>query len=160
MTFGGIGFMDSQDQLWIIRSAPNGAAKFVKARVVEGFLLALIFSVVPPVLASIIFGLGFIEMLGLFVITYLAVCGSMLVGTGVTANNPSYDDTKSKAFAINRMITIVLIMATFFVSLFALIFSGSHVDTFYLLPLIFGVAISLEGLVVVYIGARRLGRQL
>jgi hypothetical protein len=158
-SFGGIGFMDSQDQLWIIRSAPNGAAKYIKARVAEGFLLSLPFAVIPAVLATIVFGLGIVEMLGLFVITFLSVCGAMLLGTGITANNPSYDDTKSKAFGVNRMVTSMVIMFTYMGTLFGVIFSKFAVDLS-LIPLIVVIPILLEGLIAVYIGARRLGRQL
>jgi len=159
MTFGGIGFMDSQDQLWIIKSAPNGAAKFVKARVVEGFLLALVFSLIPPIVLTVAMGFGVVEMLGLFGITYLSVCGGMLIGTGITANNPSYDDTKSKAFTANRMMTVAIYMITFMGWMIAMLALRLFEKTGFMVVFLTVPAL-LEGLIAVYIGGKRLGRQL
>jgi hypothetical protein len=159
MTFSGIGFLDSQDQLWILRSAPNGAMKFVKARVVEGFLLSLIFSAIPPVIVSLDYGFGIVEMLGLFVIAYLSVCGGMLIGTGITASNPNYDDTKSSAFGVNRLVTLGIFMATY-VALIVTLIAFRLFASFTFMLAFLTVPILIEGLVIVYIGVRKLSRKL
>ena len=49
ITFGGIGFLESKDQLWIIKSAPNGVKKFGKARVTESLLLAIPIAIIPTI---------------------------------------------------------------------------------------------------------------
>ncbi|MHA1962882.1 MAG: hypothetical protein ACW99U_22055, partial [Candidatus Thorarchaeota archaeon] len=41
ITFGGIGFLESKNQLWIIMSAPRGAWKFAKARITQSLLIAV-----------------------------------------------------------------------------------------------------------------------
>ena len=47
MTFGGVGFLESKDQLWIIKSAPNGVRKFAKARIIGSFILILPMAIIP-----------------------------------------------------------------------------------------------------------------
>ncbi|MFX0202468.1 MAG: hypothetical protein ACFFCW_40700, partial [Candidatus Hodarchaeota archaeon] len=122
MVFGGIGFLESQDQLWIIKSAPKGVAKFVKARLTEAFLFAIPLAILPSVVVSIIAGLGVGELLLVLGNTYVMICGGVLVATGITANNPSYEDTKSSAFTTNKMLSMLIISFTPQGILFAAIF--------------------------------------
>lgn len=160
MVFGGIGFLESQDQLWIIKSAPKGVAKFVKARLTEAFLFAIPLAILPSVVVSLIAGLGIGELLLVLGNTYVMICGGVLVATGITANNPSYEDTKSSAFTTNKMVSMLIISFTPQGILFAAIFFRAfwiimNIAYFILansLPIIF------LGLALCFIGTRRLAR--
>ncbi|MFX1261473.1 MAG: hypothetical protein ACFFAZ_05265, partial [Promethearchaeota archaeon] len=118
ITFGGIGFLDSKDQLWILKGAPNGASKFVRARVVSHFLFAIPIALISTISVTVILGLGIVVFLAMAVYVYTVLCGSILIATGITANNPAYEDIKSSAFMINTGLTIIIIM---FSSMFTLI---------------------------------------
>jgi len=52
--FAGTGFLESKDQLWIIRSAPKGASRFMRARVATGFLMAIPLSLAPALAMEVI----------------------------------------------------------------------------------------------------------
>jgi len=156
VTFGGIGFLDSKDQLWILKGAPRGASKFVKARVVSHFLFAIPIALISTISVTVILGLGVVVFLAMLVYVYTVLCGSILIATGITANNPAYEDVKSSAFMVNTGLTIIIIMLS---SMFTLIWGilimliegniplGLLVNT---LPLL------AVGSIVVYIGTKRL----
>jgi len=98
VTFGGIGFLESKDQLWIMKSAPHGVSKFAKARILESFFLAIPIAIVPSITVMIVFGFTIVEALVMLAYTYLSTCGAVLLSTGITANNPAYEDQRSSAF--------------------------------------------------------------
>jgi hypothetical protein len=111
MTFGGVGFMDSKDQLWILKSAPRGVSNFVKARIAESLLFALPMAWIASTLICVIIGLQGLDALLTLVNAILAVTGSVFVSTGITANNPNYEDQQSKSFKDNTgacMLTILI----------------------------------------------------
>ena len=108
LIFSGTTFLESQNQLWIIKSSPRGASRFVKARIVIAFLIALPLSLIPTIEITVMMGLELFQFLGLFANNYFIVCGAALLGTGITALNPNYEDTKSPAHQKN-MTTAMMI---------------------------------------------------
>lgn len=156
ITFGGIGFLDSKDQLWILKGAPNGASKFVRARVVSHFLFAIPIALISTISVTVILGLGIVVFLAMSVYVYTVLCGSILIATGITANNPAYEDIRSSAFMINTGLTIIIIM---FSSMFTLIWGILIILREGNIPLgllVNTVPILIIGFIVVYIGSKRL----
>ena len=117
VTFGGIGFLESKDQLWIIKSSPNGVRKFAKARIIGSFLLIIPMAIVPSIVSAIVFGFNLLEALMIIVYTYWSTCGAVLLCAGVTANNPAYEDQKSSAFMINTFVSLFALMGILLISL-------------------------------------------
>ena len=111
MTFGGIGFLESKDQLWIIKSAPNGVKKFGKARIIESCVLTIPIAVIPSVACAIIFRFDITQSILIIAYAYWATIGAVLFTIGITANNPAYEDQKSSAFYINTFASVFGIMA-------------------------------------------------
>ena len=158
ITFGGIGFMDAQDQLWIIKGAPKGVGKFVKARLVEAFLFSIPMALIPSTIVAIITGMASQYWIVLLVTTYSVICASAMIGTGITANNPTYDDTKSGSFGANTGMTVITIIAVIMVSLFATIKVEQMFGSLALMTLTLNLPIILVGVIVCFIGTKRLAR--
>jgi hypothetical protein len=118
VTFGGIGFLESKDQLWIIKSAPNGARKFANARLVESLLLAIPIAVTPSIFAAVVFGFGIAETVVLTAYAYWMTFGSVLLCIGITSINPAYENQKSSAFYVNTFASIFLILLSMMISFF------------------------------------------
>jgi hypothetical protein len=156
VAFGGIGFLDSKDQLWILKGSPNGASKFVRARVVSHVLFAIPIALISTTSVIVIMGLGIVEFLSMLVYVYAVLCGSILIATGVTANNPMYEDIKSSAFYVNTGLTIMIIMIS---SIFTMIWGVIIMITERNIPL--GLLVNIlplliVGAFVVTIGSKRL----
>lgn len=156
IAFGGIGFLDSKDQLWILKGAPNGASKFVRARVVSHILFAIPIALISTTSVTVILGLDIIVFLAMLVYVYSVLCGAILIATGVTANNPAYEDVKSSAFMINTGLTIVIIMlSTMFTMIWGILIMISE-GNIPLGLLVNIVPLLLVGSIVVFIGSKRL----
>ncbi len=156
IAFGGIGFLDSKDQLWILKGAPGGASKFVRARVISHILFAIPIALISTTSVTVILGLGIVVFLAMLVYVYAVLCGAILIATGVTANNPAYEDIKSSAFYINTGLTIMIIMLS---SMFTMIWGIIIMITernIALGLLVNTVPILIVGFIVVYIGSKRL----
>lgn len=108
LIFSGTTFLESQNQLWIIKSSPRGASRFVKALIVIAFLIALPLSLIPTIEITVMMGLERFQFLGLFANNYFIVCGAALLSTGITALNPNYEDTKSPTHGKNMMIAMMI----------------------------------------------------
>lgn len=115
--FVGTGFLESKDQLWIIQSAPRGASRFVKARLVMALIADVLLALIVVVGMTFIFGLGAVDALLLLGYGLMVVIGSSMVAIGVTARNPNYEDTKSPAHQANMTMAIMIPMATLIGSL-------------------------------------------
>ena len=157
-TFGGIGFLESKDQLWIIKSAPRGAMKYTKARLLESFIMAFPISLIPAIGVSIIFSFNILDSLSILGFTYLTVCGATLFSTGITANNPNYENQKSSAFYVNTFASIFGVMIIYMFSFFSgfgfMITTGST-------PLIMLISVGpllIIGIVVCYLGVYRMSK--
>ncbi|MBN2230050.1 MAG: hypothetical protein JW779_10730 [Candidatus Thorarchaeota archaeon] len=158
ITFGGIGFLESKDQLWIIRSAPNGVRKFGKARITESLLLNIPIATFPSIIASLIFEFTFFEMLAIMGYTYWSTCGAVLLSTGITANNPAYENQKSSAFHVNTFASIFSIMIILMVSLFIgieFIMASANIPIF---MLIMSTPLIIIGTIVYVIGIERMAK--
>ncbi len=156
ITFGGIGFIESKDQLWIIRSAPQGVRKYVRARLIQSSFLGIPISIIPSVIVAMLVRIDFIGLLLLIFQAYIIVLGSILFATGITALNPTYENTKSSAFYLNTIITItgvmVIMLISFSYSLALTIISGVTISVI----LISGFPLLLFGALTVAGGVLRL----
>ncbi len=139
--FAGTGFLESKDQLWIIRSAPKGASRFMKARVATGFLMAIPLSLMPTIAMTFMFNLPLITALQIFVVAFIVVCGAVMVSMGITAQNPNYEDTKSSAHQTVLITSMMLTQFTLIAPLFAAIFLdiGLGFSLFQFMESIFGL---------------------
>lgn len=158
VTFGGIGFIESKDQLWIIRSAPNGVWKFSKARTVESFILIIPIAVIPSVISAVAFNFSIIEILATIAYVYWSACGAVLLTTGITANNPAYEDQKSSAFMMNTFASIFILMIILMASLFfgiEYIFGQQNFPLFFL---VMSTPVFIIGLVIYIVGVARMAR--
>ncbi len=156
INFGGIGFLESKDHLWVIKSTPRGVSKFIKARLTEAFLLGIPIALTPIIIVSFVLALGPFEFLVILVHTYLVLCGAILVSVGFTAMNPAYENTKSSAFYVNSFASIFIIMITLLVGLVGGLLVGIVLEN-----IVFGVLISslpllCLGISVVAVGSFRL----
>ncbi|UCE09148.1 MAG: hypothetical protein JSW61_09205 [Candidatus Thorarchaeota archaeon] len=158
ITFGGIGFLESKSQLWIIMSAPRGAWKFAKARITQSLLLSIPLAIIPSVPVVVLFGFGVAEFLALVAFTWWTISGAVLLSTGVTANNPAYEDQKSTAFYVNTFASIVLIMIVMILSLFPAISLMTIYASLPLFLIILSTPLVLVGIGVFFIGIGRMSR--
>ncbi len=110
IVFGGIGLLDSQDQLWILKGSPAGIPRFIAARVLSYMMLASIIALLPSVFTGILLQFTLSTIVLMFVFVYTIVVSGIFIGVGITAFNPSYDDTSSSAFTINTVATILITM--------------------------------------------------
>jgi hypothetical protein len=157
-TFGGIGFLESRDQLWIIKSAPSGVWKFAKARLIESLFLAVPIVLIPTIAVTLVFSFGIIDFVAILIYAYWSTAGAVLISIGITANNPTYEDQKSAAFMINTFATIFVIMIVLMASLFT---GFSLMTTLQSLPLILLIASTpmvAIGAVIYAVGIARMSR--
>ena len=121
-------------------------------------LLAIPIAIVPSVAVVFVFGFGLIEFVALIAYVWWATSGAVLLSTGITANNPAYENQRSSAFYVNTFASVSLVMAIMLVSLFA---GFGMLVEFGNLPL-FMVATSTPlvavGLLVYLVGIGRLSR--
>ena len=134
MAFAGTSFLESKNQLWMIQAVPHGTSRFVKARLVIAFLIALPISLIPTMVLTIMMGLELYQFFWLFGYGYAMVCGAALLGTGITALNPNYEDMKSPIHARNMMIAniaclFVTMGSPVILSIITRFFIGVSLDT-------------------------------
>ncbi len=171
--FAGTGFLESKDQLWIIRSAPKGASRFMRARIATGFMMAVPLSLAPTLAMTFMFGLTPLTAIQIFITSFVVVCGAVMVAMGVTAQNPNYEDTKSSAHQTVLMTSMMLTQFTLIGPLFATIFldiglgfnlfgfmeSIFGISGFYVVEMLLGpTALLLVGGLMLYLGTRSLGK--
>ncbi|NHI83964.1 MAG: hypothetical protein EAX81_06655 [Candidatus Thorarchaeota archaeon] len=171
--FAGTGFLESKDQLWIIRSAPKGASRFMRARLATGFLMAVPLSGAPTIAMIIMFALPPLLAAQIFISAYIVVCGAVMIAMGATAQNPDYEDTKSPAHQTVLMTSMLLteftLLGPLFLDLFltlglgidvlAVIESVLHVDGLWFMITIVGPSTLLfVGLAMMTLGIRSLGK--
>jgi hypothetical protein len=160
-TFGGIGFLDSKDELWIIQTPPSGASKFVKARIKEAALMTIIVATVASL--SLFFLLNYFTLADIIVVWLYAFASmffAAIAGIGISANNPMYDDTQSAAFRSNQLVSGGIVLATNYPGwwLVAAILFHPWQYGFPVAMLITIAPLLLAGILSVYIGTKRLGR--
>ncbi|MGY5853737.1 MAG: hypothetical protein RTU92_09245 [Candidatus Thorarchaeota archaeon] len=111
--FGGAGFLESRDQLWTIQAAPQGVSRYVRAKAVQSVLLTIPVVIIPSVLYTILLGLDLSQLLFLILATFMSCVGGALVGIGIAASNPTYEDTKSGAYRTNNLRGMGLVAVSF-----------------------------------------------
>jgi hypothetical protein len=158
ITFGGIGFLESRDQLWIIKSAPGGVWKFAKARLVESLFLAILIVLIPTIAVTLVFRFGIIEFFAILLYSYWSTAGAVLISIGITANNPTYEDQKSAAFMINTFASVFLVMIILMVSLFAGFTLMATLQSLPLILLISSTPMVAIGAVLYIVGIVRMSR--
>ena len=122
LPFVGTGFLESKDQLWILQSAPQGASRFVKSRLVMAAIADVFLTLIVAVTMAFVLGLSAVDSLLLLGFGFMVVIGSSMVAIGVTARNPNYEDTKSPAHQANMMTAIAIPMFAMMGSIFLFIF--------------------------------------
>ncbi|MFW9799330.1 MAG: hypothetical protein ACFFD9_02760 [Candidatus Thorarchaeota archaeon] len=117
LTFGGTGFIESREHLWMIRSAPHGSKKFIMGRLVSFFVSGIPMALIPSIIVVLILGIESSFILTLFLYSYTLLCCTVMVSVGVMAINPNYENTRSRAFVTNAFIIGIIVFATSFLSL-------------------------------------------
>jgi hypothetical protein len=154
--FGGVGLLDSRDQLWILKSAPKGVPKFIVARVISYMMVGIPYALFPVIFTGFLLNLTLYEILMMFVFVYSIVLGGIFVGVGITASNPSFEDTSSGAFIINQIGTILILMISIIVSLIQGVYFAITHGVFGGAMLLSSIPTPFIGLVVLMIGMIRL----
>lgn len=158
ITFGGIGFLESKDQLWIIKSAPHGAKKFAKARLTESLLLVIPIALIPSIAASLIFGFNILEMIAIIAYAYWSSCGAVLLCIGITSINPAYENQKSSAFYINTFASIFLILLGMLVALYISLSVSMIITNLGLFIIAMSTPLVVIGFVIYLIGVSRMSK--
>ena len=163
MTFGGTGFIESKDHLWIIKSAPYGSVEFVEAKLVSFFISAAPIALIPSIVVGLLVGLEVQFILLMFVYGYCLLCCSLMVSVGVVAANPTFENTKSRSYIMNSIATGVIILSALISSLLigVLYFGPILLEGLGLIGttvLLTVAPLSIVGTLLSWLGARRLGR--
>jgi len=158
ITFGGVGFLDSSAQLWILKSAPRGELKFIRGRITAYLLFGIPYVLLPATVTTIVMGFGIVEFLLMTGFFYTVICGTIMTGIGITAFNPSYDDTSSSAFTLNSAGTIFVTIATMFTSLILGVLTVINESSLPLAILYASVPWVIVGVPILIIGVIRLIR--
>jgi hypothetical protein len=157
-TFGGVGFLESKDHLWILKSNPRGEIKYITSRLVSFFLMGLFYALGGGFIISIIAGLALDEVLILSLFAFLVVCGTIMISVGITALNPSYEDAKSSAFVINSLVSILV---SVFSIMFGVIYAVISIirERLFTLPVLMApIPVLMVGIVILGLGTFRLIR--
>jgi len=166
--FGGTGFLESKDQLWTIQAAPHGVRRYMKAKTVESILLIVPVALLPAVVWTVLLGLELGQVFFLVLTSFMSCVGGALVGMGIAANNPTYEDTKSGAYTSNNFRAMGLVAVSymwhFIADMVLSMFGFSAVmnyiwesQTLFVLAQV--LPLPIVGLVVVLVGCRRLSNR-
>ncbi|MFX0108462.1 MAG: hypothetical protein ACFE7R_09280 [Candidatus Hodarchaeota archaeon] len=157
MAFGGLSFLESKNQLWMITSAPQGVIKYVKIRMVQSLLFAIPMALVYSCIVSVLMSYNAIQTLLALLIATLVMVGAVMVSIGITTNNPNYEDSTSEAFKGNTGATMLTMMGATFIPTVVL---GVLTRFEFLALLAFApsAVMFLMGSVMIVIGTRRLSR--
>ena len=111
--FGGTGFLESKDQLWTIQAASQGVKRYMKARAAQSTLLIVPIALLPAIVWTVLLELVPTQIFFLVSTSFTSCVGGALVGMGITANNPTYEDTKSGAYRTNNFRAMGLVAVSF-----------------------------------------------
>ena len=90
------------------------------------------------------------------VYVYSIVLGGIFVGVGITALNPSYEDTSSGAFIINQIATIFTLMICVIVSIIGGVLIAINQGIFGPAMLTSSIPTPIFGLIILMLGMIRL----
>jgi hypothetical protein len=111
--FGGAGFLESKDQLWTIQAAPYGVRRYVRAKAIQSMILIIPVVLFPAVLYAVLLGFELSQFIFLTSTSFMSCVGGALVGIGIAASNPTYEDTKSGAYRTNNVRGMGLVVVSF-----------------------------------------------
>ncbi|MHA2209150.1 MAG: hypothetical protein ACXABV_08275, partial [Candidatus Thorarchaeota archaeon] len=154
--FGGVGLLDSRDQLWILKSTPRGAPKFIVARVISYMMVGIPYALFPAILTGFLLNFTLSDTLLMCIFVYSIVLGGIFVGVGITASNPSFEDTSSGAFIINQIATILILMILIIVSIIQGVIVAITQGVFGASMLLSSILTPIFGLVILMFGMIRL----
>jgi hypothetical protein len=154
--FGGVGLLDSRDQLWILKSAPRGASKFIAARVISYMMVGIPFAFLPAVITGFLLNFTLNNTLLMCIYIYSIVLGGIFVGVGITASNPSFEDTSSGAFIINQIATVFILLILIFVSIIQIVILAFTQGVFGASMLMSSILTPIIGLVILMFGVIKL----
>jgi len=154
--FGGVGLLDSRDQLWILKSTPRGVPKFIVARVISYMMMGIPYALFPAIFAGLLLNFSLAHILLICTFVYSIVLGGIFVGVGITAMNPSYEDTSSGAFIINQIGTIVVMVICVIVSIIPAVLIAINQGIFGSALTIASIPSPIVGLVFLMLGMIRL----
>lgn len=163
--FGAAGFLESQDQLWLLQTVSRGTSTFVKARTIQAILLLVPCGLLSSVVVTMMTGLAPMEFLSIFLIPLGTGIGSAMIAIGVTASNPIYDDSNSSTLKGNvskfMALTILSFMSyTLFDLLLGMVFGlGELTQAIYANSLLYSLAmfspVPIIGVLVLAYGTRK-----
>jgi hypothetical protein len=156
IAFGGVGLLDSKDQLWIFKSTPKGVPRFIGSRIASYFLFALPYVLVPSLITTLIMELTITEGFLLFYYSICSVYGAIMIGIGITAFNPTFDNQTSTSFALNTAASVVMIMITSMVSLIFGLLSAFETGEFYQVLTYMSMPLPILGCIVITLGTLKL----
>ena len=156
IAFGGVGLLDSKDQLWIFKSTPKGVPRFIASRVTSYFLFALPYVMVPVLITWLIMELSIVELFLLFGYTICSVYGAILIAIGITAFNPTFDNQTSTSFALNTAATVMIVAITAIVSLVFGLLSAFETGEFYQALGTMSIPLPALGAIIITLGTLRL----
>ncbi len=154
--FGGVGLLDSRDQLWILKSAPSGVPKFIVARVLSYMMVGIPYALIPALFTGFLLNFPLMDTIFMSIFIYSIVLGGIFVGVGVTAINPSFEDTSSGAFIINQIATIVTLMILIVVSIIQGVIVAITQGVFGASMLMSSMLTPIVGMVILMLGMIRL----
>jgi len=163
--FGGAGFLESKDQLWTIRAAPHGVERYVRAKAIQSILLIIPVVLPPSVLYAVLLRLSLGQVFFLVSTSFTSCLGGALVGIGIAAGNPTYEDTKSGAYRTNNIRGMGVVAVSFLWYLIAdVVFSMLGLSDFMnyvwasqtLSILAQLIPLPIVGLIVILVGQHRL----
>ncbi|MGY5852519.1 MAG: hypothetical protein RTU92_03020 [Candidatus Thorarchaeota archaeon] len=156
--FGGVGFLESKDHVWILKSNPKGVLNFVKSRVGSYFLIGIFYAMVPAALIGFVMEFGVLEILVLMIFAYAIVCGTIMISIGVTAFNPAYEDTKSSAFVMNTFASMIISIIPIMTGIIWAVIQIIAMDIMVVPTLLSVLPVLCVGVVVLSLGTIRLNR--
>lgn len=93
--FGLTPHLENKNQLWVIRSAPNGAGKYIKARIISMLISSAPMVLLPTILIIFIMQFFILESIILPFVALALIFSSMMIGIGIGTLNPIYEVTKA-----------------------------------------------------------------
>lgn len=142
-----------KEALFIFKKTPSGVGRFVKARLLHGWLVVVSITIVITVVSTILSHQTMFALLAITALAVLFVSAIVAFVLGLSLLNPAFSD-KSGNYVTNLMITIFAIPNGLFL-IPLIVFDLPLLETlcYVTIPLSW-----LVGIVVLYLGKRKLGR--
>ncbi|MBD3406853.1 MAG: hypothetical protein GF411_12120 [Candidatus Lokiarchaeota archaeon] len=159
ITIGGVGFIESKDHLWILKSSPNGSKKFIRARSIGAIIIMIPVSLLPGIITSLLFGFSFIVSVLVCINIFVTATGGTILGIGITALNPTYENQQSSSFKLNSLMSLFLNM----LGITGAIIIASYIELVYsnlaLSLLVSMWALPIFGICMLWLGADKLSKR-